>query len=136
MRTDPDYAEAWNNLGWQQFIVRQAADADPSSSGLPADPLEDGATSAGAVGEFRVEAIFQQALRNRPELVDALVGQGIVLQRAGQPGEALVWYKRAVTLNPSLPHHRQLLLDAYLEAERPEGGLAQLATLDTAWARG
>lgn len=126
---DPAYAEAWNNLGWQRNTVDSvayASGAQPSTS----DDAPVPTASVAEIGMLDAGAVFQQAVQYKPELVDALVGRGEALRRAKQPVEALPWYERAVALNPSLVHHRQLLLDTYLEAKQPEVGLAQLIGLD------
>ncbi|MCC9000406.1 MAG: tetratricopeptide repeat protein [Candidatus Contendobacter sp.] len=128
VQADPDYAEAWNNLGWQQHIVKTASKADRSSPCLPADGLPESANPMNETGALNTDAIFQLALQRKPEMVDALVGRGEALQK--KPVEALPWYERAVALNPSLAYHRQLLLDTYLEAKLPKAGLAQLMVLD------
>lgn len=130
VQADPDYAEAWNNLGWQRDTVESATRASEPQTCAPDGNSPQSAGPANEPGVLDAGAVFQQALQRKPELVDALVGRGNALQRAQQPAEALSWYERAVALNPSLAYHRRLLLDTYLEAERPEAGLAQLAVLD------
>ncbi|MCP5420172.1 MAG: tetratricopeptide repeat protein [Gammaproteobacteria bacterium] len=100
---DPDYAEAWNNLGYQHFITRDRADA---------------------------QAAFERALKIKPTLIDALIGRGKVFQTQEKPTEALPWYERAVALNPSLANHRKILLDTYVATSQPAAGLAQLAALN------
>ncbi|HRY15456.1 MAG TPA: tetratricopeptide repeat protein, partial [Candidatus Competibacteraceae bacterium] len=110
----PDYAEAWNNLGWQRYVLKAYGDAaSPTSSPINA------------------RLAFQQALRHKPALIDALMGQGATLQALDRVADALPWYEQAVALNPSLTHHRETLLAAYQAAEQPEAGLASLAKLDT-----
>ena len=109
VQADPDYAEAWNNLGWQRYVLKV---------------YEGEGTALGAT-----EA-FEEALRHKPELIDALMGQAETLQALAKTSQALPKYERAVALNPSLDHHRQNLLDTYVTAKQPKAGLAQLMVLD------
>jgi len=113
VEADPDYAEAWNNLGWQRYALKAYGDA--------ASP---------APSPTNARFAFQQALRYKPDLIDARVGQGATLQALEKKTEALADYEKAVALNPSLAHHRKALLAAYQEAGQPEAGLAYLAALD------
>ncbi|MCC9000405.1 MAG: tetratricopeptide repeat protein, partial [Candidatus Contendobacter sp.] len=113
VQADPDYAEAWNNLGWQRYTMKIYKG--------------EGAALSPTLG---ADVAFQQALRLKPEMIDALMGRGNALKAQEKPAEALPWYERAVALNPSLVGHRWVLLDAYLTAKRPEAGLAQLTVLD------
>ncbi|HRY16127.1 MAG TPA: tetratricopeptide repeat protein [Candidatus Competibacteraceae bacterium] len=113
VEADPDYAEAWNNLGWQRYVLKAYGDA--------ASP---------APSPTNARFAFQQALRYKPDLIDARVGQGATLQALEKKTEALADYEKAVALNPSLAHHRKALLAAYQEAGQPEAGLAYLAALD------
>lgn len=100
---DPNYAEAWNNLGYHDDAVEE--------------------TTASAVA-------FDRALKLKPDLIDALIGRGSRWKAEEKLAEALPWYERAVALNPSLALHRRMLLEAYLEAKQPEAGLAQLTVMD------
>ena len=81
VQADPDYAEAWNNLGWQRYGMNV----------YEGEGAALGATTA-----------FEQALRHKPELIDALVGRGATRQALDKVAEALPAYEKAVALNPSL----------------------------------
>lgn len=118
VQADPAYAEAWNNLGWQRYIMKVY-----------------GGEGAALSPTLNADVAFQQALRLKPELIDALMGRGNALKAQEKPAEALPWYERAVALNPSLVGHRWVLVDAYLMAKRPEAVLAAYVAWDADLAR-
>lgn len=80
VKVDPAYAEAWNNLGWAQFVAKDYANAVSS---------------------------FERAVSLRVDLIDALVGLGKT-KGAATPDDAsaLPPVEAAVRLNPSLGGHR------------------------------
>jgi tetratricopeptide (TPR) repeat protein len=83
VREDPDYAEAWNNLGWA----------------LRTSGLHPMATDA-----------FTRALKLKPYLIDANMGMGVEMKfdRKGA-GKALSYIGKAVDLNRSLGWPREEL---------------------------
>ncbi len=93
VQADPDYAEAWNNLGWRLFILRN-----------------------------NLEAIhaFQKALRSKPEMISAQVGMGSALAEQGKVADALPWFEQAVALSPALIPHIEALTTLYLQLNQFE----------------
>lgn len=108
VQADRDYAEAWNNLGYHYSTLGENADS---------------------------QAAFERALALKPELIDALVGCAQNDADADNPAAALQNYARAVALNPSLPLHRELLLETYAQSNQPQEGLKQLEVLEAHLAR-
>ncbi len=72
---DPNYAEAWVNLGWAAYATGDIALADRS---------------------------FSKAVALKPYLIDALMGEGYVLRKRRDSLGALKPFEQAVRLNPSL----------------------------------
>ena len=93
VQADPDYAEAWNNLGWRQFILRNNSEA--------------------------IHA-FQKALRSKPEMIGAQVGMGGALAEQGKVADALPWFEQAVALSPALIPHIEALTTLYLQLNQFE----------------
>lgn len=84
VQIDSQYAEAWNNLGWQ----RKVSDLDS------------------AVEPFR------NALKLKPDLIDANIGIGYCLVFLQ---EAISYLRRGIILNPSLIDHYTYLIRVYQE---------------------
>lgn len=98
---DAQYAEAWNNLAWAQYVARDYARAVPN---------------------------FERAVGLRVDLIDALVGLGKAKGTANpEDPAALPPLEAAVRLNPSLAGHRQELAEA-LEAMGQNDRAAQELT--------
>ena len=72
---DPNYAEAWNNLGWMQYI--------------------------GENYEAAREA-FEKAVSIKPELIDSVHGLGNAHEKLGAAETAAAYYQQSVMLNPSI----------------------------------
>lgn len=101
---DPNYAGAWNNLGWKYFA------------------LEDGPAS---------EVAFRKALALNPNHIDAHMGLGSSLRKQDQPKAALPYLEKGVELNPNLDGVHDNLLAAYREAEQYQQGLDRAKALAT-----
>lgn len=97
---DPNYAGAWNNLGWAYLVVEEQED------------------SARAL---------KRARDADAEFLDALIGQGVLAVQSGDLASALAPLRRAYTLNPMLEQHLEYLTLAYVESGKPAEGLAFLA---------
>ena len=100
---DPDYAEAWCNLGYHKVTTGDL----------------DGATEA-----------FRKALERKPEMVKARLGLGYSLAEGGDLTNAISQLKQGIKLNPSLSDHYGYLMNTYRKATLWEEGLKMLNILE------
>jgi tetratricopeptide (TPR) repeat protein/CHAT domain-containing protein len=100
---DPDYAEAWCNLGYQRVVIGDL----------------DGATKA-----------FQKALEGKPDMVSAHMGLGYGLAEKGKLTDAISHLEKGIGLNPSLSDYYGYLMNAYRSATLWQKGLKMLDTLE------
>jgi tetratricopeptide (TPR) repeat protein/CHAT domain-containing protein len=99
---DPDYAEAWNNLGWLYVS------ANDYESALNA---------------------FQNALKIKSDLIDSVHGIGNALEKTGKPQEAASCYKKAVFLNPAITWHIETPYQFFSDTGQQTIGLEILDTV-------
>lgn len=83
VKADPDYADAWINLGW--------------------------AYQAGNSGKFAMES-FTKAITLKPYLLDAWMGIGYEERASNNASKAIAAFTRAIELNPSLEWPRRELI--------------------------
>lgn len=99
LKLKPDVAEAWTNLGLDDYVMKNDDDAI---------------------------AAFQQALRRKPDLPPANLFLGMAYLRTNQYQKAIAPLKKAIALNPKELKAYINLSVAYLEVGREEESAAVL----------
>jgi len=100
---DPEYAEAWCNLGYQKVITGDL----------------DGATEG-----------FQKSLERKPDMVNAHMGLGYCLAEKGDLINAISKLEQGIRLNPSLSDYYGYLMSTYRNAKLWQEGLGILNMLE------
>jgi tetratricopeptide (TPR) repeat protein len=71
---------------------------------------------------------YEQALRLKPEFLEARFNFAAELAKAGRTSEAIVQYREVLRINPNLPAAHYNLAEAYAAAGRTADALQHLAT--------
>ncbi len=72
--------------------------------------------------ETQALALYQEIVKQRPDLVEPLYNCAFITRKAGNIAESIPLYEKVLTLNPSHPHARMGLGQAYLALENFEKG--------------
>ncbi|MCK5188354.1 MAG: tetratricopeptide repeat protein, partial [Deltaproteobacteria bacterium] len=100
---DPEYADAWCNLGYQKVVIGDL----------------DGANEA-----------FRGALKLKPDMVNANMGLGYCLAEKGELKNAISYLEHGIRLNPSLTDYYGYLMSAYRNARLYQEGLDMTSMLE------
>ena len=111
---DPQYAEAWKNLGWVYVEKGHRAKGKLAERTLIAKENNEKAIE-----------VFEKALKIKPDLIEALIGMGTALTGTDDD-KALWYYRKSAELNPSF-HESNFFLFKHLTKLKKDDEAAEVA---------
>ncbi|MDQ2922378.1 MAG: tetratricopeptide repeat protein [Acidobacteriota bacterium] len=109
---NPDYAEAYNNLGEALGELKQYPRAiEAFNKAFALDPTllkakYNQAVTYDRMGNFRYsEFVFRNLIKSSPEYSLAYDGLAVTLSKAGRAKEAIAFHEKAIALNPREPSY-------------------------------
>lgn len=109
---NPDYAEAYNNLGEALGELKQyprAIEAFNKASALDSTLLKakyNQAVTYDRMGNFRYsEFVFKNLIKSSPDYSLAYDGLAVTLSKAGRGKEAVAFHEKAIALSPREPSY-------------------------------
>jgi tetratricopeptide (TPR) repeat protein len=129
---DPDYAEAYNNLGEAQGELKQyprAIEAFTRAFALDPTLLKakyNQAVTYDRMGNFRYsEFVFRNLIKSNPNYSLAYDGLAVTLSKAGRGNEAIAFHEKAIALNPQEPSYYYNCAISYLMLKNVPKALEQ-----------
>lgn len=109
---NPDYAEAYNNLGEALGELKQYPRAiEAFNKAFALDPTllkakYNQAVTYDRMGNFRYsEFVFRNLIKSSPQYSLAYDGLAVTLSKAGRAKEAIAFHEKAIALNPREPSY-------------------------------
>lgn len=133
---NPDYAEAFNNLGEAFGELKQyprAIEAFNKASTLDPTLLKakyNQAVTYDRMGNFRYsEFVFRNLIKSNPNYSLAYDGLAVTLSKAGRGKEAIAFHEKAIALNPAEPSYYFNCAISYLMLKNTAKALEQQTKL-------
>jgi tetratricopeptide (TPR) repeat protein len=129
---NPDYAEAYNDLGEALGEMKQyprAIEAFNKAFALDSTLLKakyNQAVTYDRMGNFRYsEFVFRNLIKGSPEYSLAYDGLAVTLSKAGRAKEAIAFHEKAIALNPREPSYYFNCAISYLMLKNTAKALEQ-----------
>jgi tetratricopeptide (TPR) repeat protein len=129
---NPDYAEAYNNLGEALGELKQYPRAiEAFNKAFALDPTllkakYNQAVTYDRMGNFRYsEFVFKNLIKSSPDYSLAYDGLAVTLSKAGRAKEAIAFHEKAIALNPREPSYYFNCAISYLMLKNTAKALEQ-----------